>query len=225
MRALTPAQLATVASELNIDRHCGTAGILWLVAIATEPCLLCDVNSVPRGSGTVPICDTHHQQAEAAFQQVEPTLRRHLEQSFGANSMSGWLERLPRQQTLEAALDWSYDMLDTREQRALERLAVFAGDWALEAAEAVCEDGAAILTDDVLEFLVALVRKSLVMASEAEDGTQRYRLLDAVRDYARRRLANRGVIEVTAVRERHAAFHSAEVERMYPNMWRYGTVV
>jgi hypothetical protein len=57
-----------------------------------EPCLLCDINSVPRGSGMVPICDTHRQQAEAAFQQAEPTLRRHLEQSFGAE-LDEWVAR------------------------------------------------------------------------------------------------------------------------------------
>src|SRR5262249_50830493 len=79
--------------------------------------------------------------------------------------------------------------------------------------------------EDVVELIVGLVRKSLVMASQAEDGTERYRLLEAVRDYARRKLADRGATEVTAVRERHAVFYSAEVERLYPDMWRYGTVV
>src|SRR5438046_10516505 len=49
-----------------------------------EPCLLCDVNSVPRDSGMVPICHTHRQQARAAFQHAESPLRRHLEQAFGA---------------------------------------------------------------------------------------------------------------------------------------------
>jgi hypothetical protein len=60
-----------------------------------EPCLLCDVNSVPRGSGTVPICDTHRQQAEAAFQRAEraePALRSHLEQAFGAE-LDAWVRR------------------------------------------------------------------------------------------------------------------------------------
>jgi non-specific serine/threonine protein kinase len=147
-----------------------------------------------------------------------------LDQSFRLLT-GGSRVALPRQQTLEAALDWSYDLLGAREQRVFERLAVFAGDWTLEAAEAVCADADSIVVDDVLEFLVHLVRKSLVMTPEAEDGIQRYRLLEAVRDYARRKLATRGATEVTAVRERHAAFYSAEVERLYPDMWRYGTVV
>lgn len=70
--------------ELNIASRRSTVGILWLKPIAMEPCLLCDVNSVRRGSGTVAICDIHRQQAEAAFQHAEPALRSHLEQSFGA---------------------------------------------------------------------------------------------------------------------------------------------
>jgi non-specific serine/threonine protein kinase len=147
-----------------------------------------------------------------------------LDQSFRLLT-GGSRVALPRQQTLEAALDWSYDLLGAREQRVFERLAVFAGDWTLEAAEAVCADADGIVVDDVLEFLVHLVRKSLVLTPEAEDGIQRYRLLDVVRDYARRKLATRGATEVTAVRERHAAFYLAEVERLYPDMWRYGTVI
>jgi predicted ATPase len=79
---------------------------------------------------------------------------------------------LPRQQTLQAALDWSYDLLVDGEQRVFERLAVFAGDWTLEAAEAVCV-GDIVLMEDVLELFVGLVRKSLVIATEAEDG-ERY---------------------------------------------------
>ncbi len=132
---------------------------------------------------------------------------------------------LPRQQTLQAALDWSYDLLVDGERRVFERLAVFAGDWTLEAAEAVCADGEFVAVEDVLDLFVGLVRKSLVVATEAADGIERYRLLETVREYARHKLATRGVAEATAVRERHAVFYSAEVERLYPGMWRYGTVV
>jgi predicted ATPase/DNA-binding XRE family transcriptional regulator len=147
-----------------------------------------------------------------------------LDQSFRLLT-GGSRVALPRQQTLEAALDWSYDLLGAREQQVFERLAVFAGGWTLEGAEAVCADADGIGVDDVLELLVDLVRKSLVMTPEADDGIQRYRLLEVVRDYARRKLMTRGATEVTAVRERHAAFYMAEVERLYPDMWRYGTVV
>ena len=102
---------------------------------------------------------------------------------------------------------------------------MFAGDWTLEAAEAVCADGEIVAVEDVLDLFVGLVRKSLVVATEAADGMERYRLLETVREYARHKLATRGVAEASAVRERHAVFYSAEVERLYPGMWRYGTVV
>jgi non-specific serine/threonine protein kinase len=132
---------------------------------------------------------------------------------------------LPRQQTLQAALDWSYDLLLDGERRVFECLAVFAGDWTLEAAEAVCADGEPVAVEDVLDLCVSLVRKSLVVATEAADGAQRYRLLETVREYARQKLAARGVAEASAARERHAVFYSEEVERLYPGMWRYGSVV
>ena len=74
---------------------------------------------------------------------------------------------------------------------------MFAGDWTLEAAEAVCADGDIVAVEDVLELFVGLVRKSLVVATEAADGMERYRLLETVREYARHKLATRGVAEAT----------------------------
>ena len=72
---------------------------------------------------------------------------------------------LPRQQTLRATLDWSYDLLSEPERRLFNRLSVFAGGWTLEAAEAVCA-GDGIEPEDVLDLLLRLVRKSLVVAEE-----------------------------------------------------------
>src|SRR5581483_6635001 len=87
-----------------------------------------------------------------------------------------------RQQTLKATLDWSYNLLDAAQQALLRRLAVFAGGFELEAAEAVCGgDGAD--TADVLGLLTQLVTRSLVQAG-AEDGEARYRLLEPIRQYA-----------------------------------------
>ena len=89
---------------------------------------------------------------------------------------------LTRQQTLRATIDWSHNLL-TREERVLyRRLAVFAGGFTLEAAEAVCADGA-IARRRVVDLLARLVEKSLVVA----DG-ERFRLLDTVRQYAAERL-------------------------------------
>lgn len=101
---------------------------------------------------------------------------------------------LPRQQTLRAMIDWSYDLLSEPEQALLRQLSVFAGGWTFEAAEAVCADL------DVLELLPQLVNKSLVLADEPQ-GQVRYRLLETIRQYARDRLLEAG--ESAAVRNRH----------------------
>jgi predicted ATPase/DNA-binding XRE family transcriptional regulator len=121
---------------------------------------------------------------------------------------------LPRQQTLQATLDWSYELLSKSERRLFERLAVFAGGWTLEAAEAVGV-GVDVSADDVLDLLEGLVRKSLILANEAADGTERFAFLETVRDYARQKLLARGRSETRGARERHAAFYSSLAERIY----------
>jgi predicted ATPase/DNA-binding NarL/FixJ family response regulator len=115
-----------------------------------------------------------------------------------------------RQQTLEAAIQWSYDLLSSPEQRLLERLSVFAGGWTLDAAEAVGIDGA-IQSRDVLDLLGRLVDKSLVVSAQAVDGTLRYSLLETVRQYGHERLVQRGELEVVA--DRHARWFVALAER------------
>lgn len=98
---------------------------------------------------------------------------------------SGSRTVLPRQQTLRAVVDWSWDLLDEDERDVLRRLSVFAGGCDLTAAEAVCGPAA-------LEALGSLVDKSLVTASPTDDGTMRYRLLETVAEYARERLDDVG---------------------------------
>jgi predicted ATPase/Tfp pilus assembly protein PilF len=93
---------------------------------------------------------------------------------------------LPRQQTLRALIDWSYDLLATSEKALLCRLGIFAGGWTLKAAEHVCA-GDDIEHDEVLDLLAVLVDRSLVMV-EDHDGSTRYRLLETVRHYALDRL-------------------------------------
>jgi len=119
---------------------------------------------------------------------------------------------LPRQQTLRALIDWSYDLLTEPERAALRRLAVFAGGWTLEAAEAVAAGGD-IHEHDILDLLTNLVEKSLVVL-EAEGG--RYRLLDTVRQYAHERLDESGDGERT--RTRHLAFYLALAETARPEL-------
>lgn len=98
---------------------------------------------------------------------------------------SGAATAMPRQQTLRAAIDWSYELLSREERALLRRLCVFAGGLALEAAEAVGAGGE-IAEGDVLDLLSRVVDKSLVVPNDA-DG--RYRMLETVRQYAQERLA------------------------------------
>ncbi|WP_405612509.1 AfsR/SARP family transcriptional regulator [Streptomyces sp. NBC_00076] len=98
---------------------------------------------------------------------------------------SGSRTVLPRQQTLRAVVDWSWELLDEAERDVLRRLSVFAGGCDLAAAEAVCGPAA-------LEALGSLVDKSLVVAAPSGDGGMRYRLLETVAEYASERLDEAG---------------------------------
>ncbi|WCD96406.1 BTAD domain-containing putative transcriptional regulator [Streptomyces sp. HUAS 31] len=98
---------------------------------------------------------------------------------------SGSRTVLPRQQTLRAVVDWSWELLDDSEREVLRLLSVFAGGCDLAAAEAVCGPAA-------LETLGSLVDKSLVVAAEPGDGEMRYRLLETVAEYAAERLDETG---------------------------------
>jgi non-specific serine/threonine protein kinase len=107
-----------------------------------------------------------------------------------------------RQQTLENAIQWSYDLLTSDERSLFDRLSVFAGGWTLEAMEVVAgEDSPGRGWPIVLE---RLVDKSLVQVDDTAGGCRRYRLLEPLRQFARTRLERRG--EVASAYERHAAF-------------------
>ncbi len=115
---------------------------------------------------------------------------------------------LPRQQTLRALIDWSYNLLDDSERRLLRRLSIFAGGWTVQAAEAVCAPAGD--DTDVLDGLTGLVGKSLVQAEQSR-GRTRYRLLETVRQYSRDRLAETD--ETEAMRDRHRRFFLALAEQ------------
>ncbi|MGI8774474.1 MAG: LuxR C-terminal-related transcriptional regulator [Actinomycetota bacterium] len=108
-----------------------------------------------------------------------------------------------RQQTLEASLAWSYDLLDDVQRLALARLSVFAGSFELDAAEAVVA-GDGIDGDDVLDLVAALAEQSVLGVVERH-GRARYRLLETIRVYARQRLSE--LDDPARVRDRHLAFH------------------
>ncbi len=106
----------------------------------------------------------------------------------------GWRTLPDRQQTLRNTIQWSYDLLDKKEQRLFQRLSVFVGNWTLEAVEVVCaEEGAE--TYDVLSVLTQLVNKSLVIVEE-QDGEARFRLLETIRHYAHEKLSEAGQVEM-----------------------------
>jgi predicted ATPase/transcriptional regulator with XRE-family HTH domain len=141
-------------------------------------------------------------------------LAARLEQGFRLLA-GGSRVALPRQQTLRATLDWSYDLLTEPERRLFDRLAVFAGGFTLAAAEAVgAEDGLA--REEVLDLLLRLVDRSLVVAEEQPEGSMRYRLLEPLRQYGRERLAAGGHAE--GGYERHAAYYLALVEEAEPHL-------
>ncbi|MCX6046720.1 MAG: tetratricopeptide repeat protein [Chloroflexi bacterium] len=136
---------------------------------------------------------------------------------------------LPRQQTLRAMIDWSWDLLSEPECTLLRRLAVFLGGWTLEAAEAVCADEAQdeqtltsagaespiLGTEEVLELLTHLVEKSLVVVEE-QAGASRYYLLETIRQYAREKLLEAG--ESETVRAQHLAFFLQLAEEVEPKL-------
>ncbi len=108
---------------------------------------------------------------------------------------------LPRQQTLRALIDWSYDYLDEAEQAMFRQLGVFSGGWSLEAAEVVVDLSG--LDGDIFDLMANLVNKSLVVVDDNE-GEARFHFLETIRQYARDRLFESG--EGAAARERHLGY-------------------
>jgi predicted ATPase len=115
---------------------------------------------------------------------------------------------LPRQQTLRAAMQWSFDLLAAPEQALLRRLSVFSGGWTLDAAETVCA-GNGVDSADVLDLLSRLVDKSLVAVVEGGE-QNRYRLLETVRQFANERLIEAD--ENIPTRDAHRDWCNATVE-------------
>jgi hypothetical protein len=119
---------------------------------------------------------------------------------------------VPRQQTLQALIDWSYQSLNEIEQRALRRLAVFSGGWTFEAAES------ALGGSEALDGLLGLVNKSLVNVEE-QDGKSRYYFLETIRQYALEKLVESG--EAVEARDRQLDYVMNLEERAYQGIFAF----
>lgn len=121
----------------------------------------------------------------------------------------------PRQQTLEALIDWSYNLLSEKEQILLRRLGIFKGGWMLEAAEAICsEEG--LEEWEILDLLSSLIDKSLVVP-ELIGNHQRYRFLEMIRQYALDHLSKSGEYENIA--KKHFEYYSSMAFNASGELW------
>jgi predicted ATPase/DNA-binding CsgD family transcriptional regulator len=137
-----------------------------------------------------------------------------LKDSFGLLT-GGSRTSLPRQHTLRATIDWSYELLSENEQVLFRRLSVFAGGFTLKAAEAVCA-GEGLEREEVLDLLTSLVDKSLVLVAQQQGGEARYRLLETVRQYSREKLNEAG--EKPIIKRHHATFFLKLAEQVEPKV-------
>ncbi len=125
---------------------------------------------------------------------------------------------LPRQQTLRATIDWSYELLSEHERHLLRWLSIFADGWTVDSAERVCAcpEGC-----DILSLLLNLVDKSLVIVDD-HAGETRYRMLEMIRQYAWEHLTACG--EAETAHRRHAQYYLAFVQEHAPPLLRKTTV-
>lgn len=192
--ATAPDQL-TDAMHLFADRAAEVQAAFVLDALSTA-----SVAEICRRLDGIPLA-IEFAAARVAHLSVQQIAER-LEDRF--RLLTGGRRRIQRQQTLAATLDWSHDLLGAHERTVFRRLAVFAGGFALDAAEAVCSD-ADLPRAAVLDWLGSLAAKSLLTVGAGDAGDTRYRLLETVRLYALDKLAAAG--EVAALRSRHRDHH------------------
>lgn len=137
-------------------------------------------------------------------------LRRRLDQRFRL-LQGGSRTALPRQQTLRALIDWSYDLLEPRERLLFDRLGIFVGSFTLEAAADVCSDDT-IDDLDIFDVLALLVDRSLVVA-EVDGSATRYHLLESMRAYASERIDAAG--ERARLERKHLDHYAGCVAQAY----------
>ena len=131
-----------------------------------------------------------------------------LEESFNL-LIGGSRTALPRHQTLRASIDWSWSLLTESEQRLMSQLAVFAGGWTLEAAQAVC-DG------DILHLVDSLLGRSLIVRDQITEINVRYSFHEIIRQYSREKLFKAD--EATHMRDRHLDYFLQLAEQGYKEL-------
>ncbi|MEO8394463.1 MAG: tetratricopeptide repeat protein, partial [Chloroflexota bacterium] len=119
----------------------------------------------------------------------------------------------PRHRTLNAAIDWSFQLLNAEEQALFRRLGIFVGGWRLDAAEIVCMEN---LKLNLLDGMASLLDKNLVKQDTRADGVPRFTMLETIREYAREQLAISGELE--RLQQQHAAYFLSLVENPPPDM-------
>ena len=137
-------------------------------------------------------------------------VRQQLGDRFGFLT-GGPRDNVARHQTLRAAIDWSYDLLDEQEQTLFARLSVFQGGRSLEAIDAVCMPA---LSLSMIGGLESLVGKSLLRRERTDEDEPRFLFLETLHAYARDRLGESG--EETLLRQRHTAYFATFAERVAP---------
>ncbi|HLK44461.1 MAG TPA: hypothetical protein VKT18_00670, partial [Acidimicrobiales bacterium] len=145
-----------------------------------------------------------------------PELSARLDERFRLLT-GGARSAMARQQTLQALVDWSYQLLNPSERSVLQRLSAFSGSFELTAAETVCAGGA-VDEADVLNVVHSLVQKSLAIAQRDGDAT-RFRLLETIRQYgAAELLRDEGAVGVMDVRDRHASYYLGVARHAAPEL-------
>lgn len=144
--------------------------------------------------------------------------------------LTGGAKDLPtRQQTMRGAIEWSFELLEDNERVLFQRLAVFAGNFTIEAAESVCVNSELLIAADesseddrsadidILNGICALVENSLLVQTEAANGESRFRLLEVVREFAGEILEKSGKIE--HLKKNHTAFYLALAQKAEPEIF------
>jgi predicted ATPase len=153
--------------------------------------------------------------ASARIRMLSPqALLERLEQSFEV--LRGGTRDLPeRQQTLQSAIDWSYNLLTEDDKLLLRRLSVFVGGWSFEAADAVSNSEGEIQIE-VFDGLERLIELNLITPPEELNGEQRLKMLETIREFSMQRLIESG--EIDHVRHHHAHFYLAFAKQAEPEL-------